>query len=148
MRSTYCDNGGRGFLHVEKVWVHIMRKGQLSKASVSELIAVYREAALTHRTGSRTGGYKKANAAYKTLADVSRELRLRGADAEREFLELLKDPQIGVRGWAAYNALEFAPEQACEVLEEIASGPSSLEEMSAELVLEQWRAGTLKVFPK
>ena len=44
------------------------------------------------------------------------------------------------------NILELAPDQAEPTLEEIASGPESLEEFSARMVLQEWRGGRLQ-FP-
>ena len=75
-----------------------------------------------------------------------RELRRRGEAEHTAFRELLNNPNLDVRGWAAAHALELAPDQAEPTLEEIASGPESLEEFSARMVLQEWRGGRLQ-FP-
>lgn len=116
------------------------------KSTLEELLQVYREAALEHRSASRSGDSRKANRAYLRLIAVIRELRRRGPDAHKALLRLLEDRRTEVRGWAAAHALEIAPKQAVKVLEEIASGPSSLEELSAQMVLREWRSGRLEFF--
>lgn len=113
-------------------------------ADLDSLLAEYADAAVTQRRASREGKHKVANPAYERLSAVVRELRARGPDGPDALLRLLSDPRIEVRGWAAAHALEFAPERASAVLEEIAAGPSSLEEFSAKMVLQQWRAGSLR----
>jgi len=117
----------------------------LARADLEVLLTEYADAALTHRRASREGKYKTANRAYTRLSAVVHELRTRGgAVAQGALLRLLKDERIEVRGWAAAHALEFAPDRALVVLEEIASGPASLEEFSAKMVLQQWRSGILR----
>lgn len=74
------------------------------------------------------------------------ELRRRGPEAQSALLKLLGDERGEVRSWAATHAPEFAPDRAEVVLGEIASGPESLEQFEARLVLEEWRAGRLR-FP-
>jgi hypothetical protein len=114
--------------------------------STADLISEYEEAAMAHRTASREGFSDEANDAYDRLASVIRELRGRSDSDRTVFLELLHSPRLEVRGWAAAHALEFAPESAELVLQEIADGPESLEEFSARMVLEEWRSGRLR-FP-
>lgn len=113
----------------------------LARTDLEALLAEYADAALTHRRASREGKHKIANRAYERLSAVVRELRGRGADAQSALLRLLNDERIEVRGWVAAHVLEFAPDRALGVLEEIASGPASLEEFSAKVVLQQWRSG-------
>lgn len=110
-------------------------------ATVESLLGSYVDAAVMHRRASREGKHRAANPAYERLTAVFRELLVRGTDGREGLLRLLNDPRIEVRGWAAAHALEFAPERASAVLEDIASGPASLEEFSAKMVLRQWRAG-------
>lgn len=121
----------------------MIKRFDVERADLDSLLAEYADAAVTHRRASREGKHQMANPAYKRLSAVVRELRTRGHAGQDAFLRLLGFPRIEVRGWAAAHALEFAPERASAVLEEIASGPISLEEFSAKTVLQQWRAGTL-----
>lgn len=123
-----------------------MMASQPPSASAEHLIEVYRDAAIAHRSATREGDYKRANLAYERLMSVVRELRDRSNNEREVFLDLLDDPLIEVRGLVAAHALEFAPDKAEPVLEEIASGPESLEEFSARMVLQEWRQGRLR-FP-
>jgi hypothetical protein len=123
-----------------------MTKGfNLQQGDLDALLKEYADAALVHRTASREGKHKIANRAYHRISTVMRELRERGPHALSALLRLLEDERIEVRGWAAAHALEFAPDRAVHVLECIASGPASLEELSAKMVLQQWRhAGSIE----
>ena len=113
-------------------------------ADFEALLAEYGDAAVVHRRASEGGKAEVANRAYARLSAVANELRSRGPGGRDAFLRLLSDPRAGVRVWAATHSLSLAPEQATAVLEEIASGSSSLVEFSAKMVLQQWRAGTFR----
>jgi hypothetical protein len=116
------------------------------RVALDALLKEYAEAAVAHRAASHEGKHKIANRSYHRIAAVLRELKNRGPSAQKALLHLLDDERIEVRGWAAAHALEFAPDLAEPVLESIASGPPSLEEFSAKMVLKEWRAGRLQ-FP-
>jgi hypothetical protein len=107
------------------------------------LLDDYRDAATSHGTATRDGKHRAANRAADRLADIVRELRTRDAQERAAFLELMEDPDIGVRCWASTHALEFSPTRAEAVLEAIAAGRSSFEELSAHHALEEWRSGRL-----
>lgn len=81
---------------------------------------------------------------FDLLVAIDRELRARGLDAQRHLLSLLDDPDPGTRCWAAASVLEFAPDDGERVLTELAKAPNELIGFSAEMTLEQWRAGTFK----
>lgn len=55
----------------------------------------------------------------------------------------MSDPRVEVRGWAAAHLLPISPDAAVAIPEAIASGPPSLEEFSAKMVLKQWREETV-----
>lgn len=58
--------------------------------------------------------------------------------------ELLGHAERGVRLWAASHALEFAPEEAQRVLDNLVLLKGSLVGFSAEMTLREWRAGRLQ----
>lgn len=89
---------------------------------------------------------KAANAAYRQMVRLYRELRSRGLSAQRELLSLLHDENANVRASAAYFALEFDPQSAEPVLERIDREERNLCGLTAQMVLKQWRKGELK-FP-
>jgi hypothetical protein len=60
-------------------------------------------------------------------------------------LSLLDHPSNAVRAWAAFHALEFAPQEAEPVLEDLSKIPG-IEGLDSEITLREWRKGTLK-FP-
>lgn len=116
----------------------------VEKLTTAALIESYADAAREHGEATERGDYKRGNRSYETIATAYREIRRRGVKSE--LLELLKDADLGVRGWAASHCLEFAPDEAAPILLSIvrsAHGPLAL---SAEMVLEEWKAGTLR-FP-
>jgi hypothetical protein len=108
------------------------------------LLKEYADAALIHRSATHEGKHKIANRAYGRISAVMRELKERGPQAQSALLRLLNDERIEVRGWAAAHALAFVPDQATRVLEDIASGPPSIEEFDAKMILQQWRTGRLR----
>ena len=118
----------------------------LSKLADEELVEMYANAAFEHGLASEMGNYRKANASYDLISAAFRELRRRGADALELLLPLLVDERISVRVWAGAHALQFRPEQATSVLEEIAAGSHGLLGFDADMTLKEWRNGKLS-FP-
>lgn len=116
----------------------------LSAVPIDELVVLYRDAAKIHGDTTLTGGYKLGNPKAVLIADVYRELRRRGT--ESVLAVLLEDPDPGVRGWAGAHALEFAPSEGEQVLEALEADDHGLISFSAEITLEEWRAGRLR-FP-
>jgi Domain of unknown function (DUF2019) len=123
-----------------------MKDSRLRGETVDELLKRYAIAAVSHGQAIREASSEEANFAYDTLDAILGELWRRGPEARDRLLALLFDERIEVRAWAASHALEFASEQAEEVLKEISAGPRSLLQFSATLALREWRAGRLR-FP-
>lgn len=115
----------------------------MTSVTIDSLVTGYQDAARRH---GRAKTARAANKAAEELATVYRELRQRGSDALERLLPLLHDEDASVRCWAAAHALEFAPEQAAVVLEDLASGPTGAIRVSASMTLREWRAGRLR-FP-
>jgi hypothetical protein len=114
--------------------------------SVEQHLHAYAAAAVTQRESRRSGEYLITRAASAELEEIVRELRNCGPGGLEVLAGLFHHERIEVRGWAAAHALEVVPAEAEAVLEEIAGGPQSLEQVSAKLVLRQWRSGEL-AFP-
>jgi hypothetical protein len=115
----------------------------MTSADLAPLIERYRNAARRHRLAKTA---RAANKAAVELAGIYRELREHGSAALEQILPLLQDHDASVRGWAAAHALQFAPQQATAVLEELAAGPFGPLRASASMTLREWRAGRLQ-FP-
>jgi hypothetical protein len=116
----------------------------MSSLPIDQIVGLYLEAA------AETGRYEdtsseKVNRAADVVAAAYRELRRRGIDAQRVLLALLDHPDLAVRGWAGAHALEFAPEQGEQTLEELSQEPT-IRGFNAEMTLEVWRKGELR-FP-
>jgi hypothetical protein len=118
---------------------------QSQTLALNELLESYARAARRHVDATTGGDYRAANSNQEILAQIYREIRRRGAEAQREFLKLIAHPDEAVRGWSAGHSLEFSPDQAHRVLEEIAAGPG-IWSFVAQVTLEEWEQGTLK-FP-
>ena len=75
-----------------------------------------------------------------------RELRRRGAKAQRQLAPLLAHRDAYVRAWAAAHALEFAPKAGEEALRDLADKDPGLAGLDAKITLREWLAGRLR-FP-
>jgi hypothetical protein len=115
----------------------------MTSGDLAPLIARYRDAARRHGVAKTS---RAANRAAVELAGIHRELRAHGSAALEQIMPLLQDQDASVRGWAAAHALQFAPQQAAAVLEELAAGPFGPIRASASMTLREWRAGRLQ-FP-
>ncbi|MFY0523058.1 DUF2019 domain-containing protein [Archangium gephyra] len=121
-----------------------MKKAQLKDLSIEQLIEMTRTASAERWRAINAGRPKDGNRMFDLLVAIRRELRTRGLEAQRRLMGLLDDPDPGTRCWAAVSVLEFAPEEGERVLAELAKLPDSLVGFSAEMTLEQWKAGTFK----
>jgi len=122
-----------------------MKTEELGDASLETLTSNYASAAAAHGLSSTTGDHCQANKEYKTLAEICKELRRRGIDAQKHLLSLLDNKTPYVRLWAASHSLEFSPKSAENVLEHLAKC-GGVPGFDAEITLQEWRKGTLK-FP-
>ncbi len=92
------------------------------------------------------GDSDTANVLEKEIGNIYRRLRLRGKAAQESLLSLLEDPNPNVRGAAATYVLDFEPNRALPVLEEIAAFPQGrFASIRAELTLDVWRTGDYKI---
>ncbi|MBZ4400967.1 DUF2019 domain-containing protein [Myxococcus sp. MISCRS1] len=112
--------------------------------SLQALGALYAEAAAAHGAGSESGDYRATNAQFRRIDAAWRELRARGAEGTGVLASLMVSENPHVRGWAASHVLEAMPEAAEAVLGELANGPPGVARFNAEMVLKEWRAGSLK----
>jgi hypothetical protein len=118
----------------------------IARADVATLVQFYRSAAEAHGAATEDGNHRAANRHHDALAEVYRELRNRGPNAQGELLPLLDDINVHVRAWAAAHALEFCPERGEAVLKRLASGNPGVVRLNAEMTLSEWKKGSL-AFP-
>lgn len=101
--------------------------------------------AMEHGRCMENGNFRKGNAAFDRMMAVLAELRQRVDRGESVLVELLDHPDGWVTLEAATHLLPLREELASTVLEKIASGPRSMIEFNAKMVLQEWRKGALKV---
>ena len=71
-------------------------------------------------------------------------ISLETGDFKKKLLkEYLNNKNVGVRGDTAYALLKFYPEECEKVLSEIAVGGYGFNSFNAEMVLSEWKKGTL-----
>jgi hypothetical protein len=124
----------------------VSKSSRIEADSLGELLDAYRLAAKKHRAASLEGKFKVGNPQADIIADVYRELRRRGRDAQHALLGLLDDGDRGVRGWAAAHCLVIDPDRSASVLEALARTEPWPQNSSAETTLRVWREGRLR-FP-
>jgi len=98
-----------------------------------------------HGRCTENGNFRKGNAAFDRMLAVLAELRRHVDRGESVLVELLDHPNEWVKLGAATHLLPLREELANAVLEKLASGPRSMIEFNAKMVLQEWRNGSLKV---
>ncbi len=97
-------------------------------------------------TAFEQGDTDAINARETEIGNFYRRLRARGRAAQELLLSLLDDPDLNVRGEAANYVLDFQPDRALPVLEEIAAIPQGRFAGScAETSLDLWKSGEYKI---
>jgi hypothetical protein len=113
--------------------------------TIEELISEYAEYASQHGEGIEHGDHKKANKAHDKLIKIYHQIKEREALNHPMFKGLLFSSDPGVLGWAATHSLAISPKEAETVLIELGKIPNSLIAFSANMTLEEWRNGRLKL---
>ena len=121
-----------------------MNELQILASPLEQLGVAYRTTAIEVEAAIQSGRHKVVNRLYARLASLSKELRARGETGEQLVLTLLSDEILAVRVSAATSALPFAAERAQVVLALASEGPPSPLRLTAEMTLQEWRAGRLK----
>lgn len=124
----------------------MLTEKELIALPLDPLLKLFDEAARLHGAFTKTGEYKKVNAAYYSLVRVYKEIKRRGLPAQMAFLVLLDSDVLSVRVWVASFALEFAPGRAEPTLNEIVKTAKGHPRTDAEMVLQEWKSGNLR-FP-
>ena len=94
---------------------------------------------------SEKGDSRKVNAAYDRIKAALAKLRTSADSGEVVLLELLDHPNGWVRLFAATDLLPLRADRASPILEDLVSGPPGELRFDARMVLQEWRAGRLKV---
>ncbi len=92
------------------------------------------------------GDSDTANALEDDIEKAYLNIRARGRSGQEWLLPLLEDLDLNVRAAAAAYVLDFEPDRALPVLEEIAAIPQGrFAGTDAELTLDVWRSGKYKI---
>ncbi len=118
---------------------------RLQTLSPSALTDLFAQSAIARSVAIESRKPDVGNAHYRTMDNIYRELKRRGADAQRALLPLLDHDSPDVRLNAASLALEFAASQAEAVLESLRH-LHGLIAYEASGVLKEWKNGSLR-FP-
>lgn len=111
--------------------------------TTKELIDNYINYAILHGEGTESGDYRKANHAHDQLIKVYKELKLK--DPKLSCLKpLVKHDNNSVKAWAATHLLPVDEKLALSILEQL-SKMNSFIGLDAEMVIESWKSGTLKL---
>jgi hypothetical protein len=119
-----------------------MRKSQFKTASTERLVEEFRRLSAEHGHALEASNARAANRKFPTLVAIIQELRARGSEAQRQLLTLLADPDPSTRDWTAGAVLDFDPNEAEAVLEELVRTQIGILRFSASWTLELWREGT------
>jgi hypothetical protein len=114
-------------------------------SELDTLIEKYRISSAKHGSALEAAKPKAANKEFDTILALKKELRSRGEEGWQRLRPLLQAQEQGTRYWAAAFLLDFVPDEAERVLSELASIPKSFVGLSAELTLNKWKNGTLKL---
>jgi hypothetical protein len=114
-------------------------KIQIIVGDDSPILEEYASAAIQHGKATSRSDYAIASLGTDALLRIYRELKGRGAEAQRALQSLLGHSNKSVRIWAATHVLEVCPEDGQRVLQEEAQEDDVLA-IDAWMALESWRA--------
>jgi hypothetical protein len=114
------------------------------KLSDEALTTAFAEIVMAQEEGIAEGNTTNSRQQNRELLELRREIRRRGKAGQAIWLQLMRHENDHVRTWSAGAVLEFAPEEAEKVLEELNSSESGMVRLNAEMTLKQWREGVLR----
>lgn len=116
----------------------------LRDASLEQLTRNYILAARSHRAANSDGDIRSSNIHAENIGQICKALIERGATGQQVIVDLLRHPDVSVRGWAACHAVNLAPQEARQVLQAL-KGSSGFWGVNAEMVLRRWREGAVRL---
>ena len=116
----------------------------LRNAGLEQLTRNYILAARSHRAANSDGDVRSSNIHAENIGQICKALTERGIDGQQIIIDLLQHPDVSVRGWAACHAVNFAPQAARQVLQDL-QGSHGFWGTNAEMVLRRWREGPMRM---
>lgn len=107
----------------------------------NNLITRYRNAAIAHGEGTRSGDSVKTNRAYDELVVLLKKIT--ETDNDELLFSLYDDDDITVQVWAAAHTLEVNEEKALTKLQIIMNAAIPLASMGARYTIQEWKSGEL-----
>ena len=115
---------------------------------MKKLLLLYVDAARAHGDATEKGDHKSANRCAETLGTLYKQICESGEPGAQALRSLMSHRDQSVRYWAAYHCLPYAPLEVEATLAEIAKGRGTLVSFSAQITVEQWRRGGLRIGDK
>jgi hypothetical protein len=112
---------------------------EIMAASLTELLAAYRAAAISYGEAIGNGRHRVANRSHDLAEEIRKEIAVRGSEAEAALHALLTDAEPAVRLLAAAHSVESARGRAVETLEALVTAPPSPIRLMAEIALAEAR---------
>jgi hypothetical protein len=111
---------------------------------LKKIIDEYKNNAESHGDATNAGDYKVANKCHDKLIKALKELRKLGEEGSIALLSLTDEKNDSIRCWAATHSLKYNTEKAEKTLQDLhkQSGPIAF---NAEMVLSEWKKGTLEI---
>jgi hypothetical protein len=97
-----------------------MKRTELAKLTVDELVARFAEIGLAQDQAIEKDNNRKFRKLYNEMEEVDQELRSRGRDARLALMRLYDYPNMQVRLKAAIHTLGVAPGEARRLIQGIA----------------------------
>lgn len=116
-----------------------MKTAKIITASLSELLAAYRTAAISYGGAIGSGRHRVANRSHDLAEEISKEIATRGPEAQAALHTLFTDAEPAVRLLAAAHSVESAPGKAVATLEALVTGPPTPIRLMAEIALAESR---------
>ena len=110
--------------------------------NVEEAIRLFEENSIKQAQTLNTGNFKVGNRCFDNKIKCLSYLYKKG---KLEMLEkYLLHENVGVRESAAYAYLFVCPQKGESVLSEIANGNYGIHSLNADMILREWKSGSLK----
>lgn len=109
--------------------------------NIDELKNIFIKAAVIHGEATETGNHKVANKQYDIIVNVYKELQ-KNEGGTRELQQLMYYKNPSVQSWAASYCLQFYPDEAKKVLQNVQEN-GGLVGFSAKITLREWEKGNL-----
>ena len=106
-------------------------------------IEIFIDSSIVHGKASEEGNYKLGNKNYDKIVDAVKYLKEN--NLECELTALLNNENVSVQLWAATCLLEKNEDKAKEVLSTITKKNIPHYSFTAQLTLEEWNSGNLKL---